>query len=81
LGVWSPRCYQMENPEKPECAIKGNIGKSDGKKIYHFPGCNEYARTVVELDQGEQWFCSEAEALRAGYVKSEHCNGKEYQMP
>ena len=73
LGVWSRKCYQKENLENPECLIKGNIGKSDGTKIYHLPGCSEYDRTVVELDLGEQWFCNEKEAERAGYRKSEHC--------
>jgi micrococcal nuclease len=53
LGVWSPVCYQRENTKNPDCLIKGNIGKSRGRKTYHFPGCNEYERTVVELDLGE----------------------------
>jgi len=73
LGVWSPKCYQLENREEPNCSIKGNIGKTDRSKVYHFPGCSEYERTVVELDLGEEWFCSEEEAREAGYRKSEHC--------
>ena len=50
------------------------------KKIYHYPGCSEYEQTVVELDIGEQWFCSEEEARKAGFTKSEHCF-KNYQKP
>jgi len=79
LGVWSSECYQTENLENPDCSIKGNIGKSDRVKIYHFPGCNEYERTVVELNLGEQWFCTEKEAQEAGYKKSDHCHGKKYK--
>jgi len=50
------------------------------KKTYHSPGCSEYERMVVELDIGEQWFCSEEEARKAGFTKSEHCF-KNYQKP
>jgi micrococcal nuclease len=73
LGIWSPKCYQKENLENPACVIKGNIGKSYEEKTYHLPGCSEYERTVVERDLGEQWFCTEEEAQKAGYRKSEHC--------
>ena len=74
-GVWSEKCYQTTNPINPKCDIKGNLGKSEhgAKRTYHYPGCSEYDRVVVELDIGEQWFCSEAAARAAGYQKSEHC--------
>jgi len=64
----------------PECDIEGNLGKREHgeKKTYHYSGCSEYDRVVVELDIGEQWFCSEEEAIKAGYKKSEHCF-KDYQ--
>lgn len=73
-GVFSPRCYQKENPEDPNCQIKGNIDKNSGDKIYHFPGCRQYEQTVVEKSLGEQWFCTEKEALKAGYKKSKNCD-------
>jgi len=34
----------------------------------------------VEADLGERWFCSEEEAIKAGFTKSEHCF-KEYEKP
>jgi len=82
IGIWSEKCYQLENPINPACNIKGNLGKHEHgeKKTYHYPGCSEYERTVVELDIGEQWFCSEEEARKAGFTKSEHCF-KNYQKP
>ena len=82
VGVWSEKCYQRENPADPACNIKGNLDKHEHgeKKTYHYPGCSEYERTVVELDIGEQWFCSEEEARKAGFTKSEHCF-KNYQKP
>ena len=81
-GVWSEECYQKENPVDPACNIKGNLGKHEHgeKKTYHYPGCAEYERTVVEADLGERWFCSEEEAIKAGFTKSEHCF-KEYEKP
>lgn len=74
IGIFSPRCYQKENPENPNCQIKGNIDKNSGDKIYHFPGCRQYEQTVVEKSLGEEWFCSEKEAIKAGYKKSKNCD-------
>lgn len=47
------------------CPIKGNISK--GGKIYHAPWSPWYAKTKVSASQGERWFCSEAEAIAAGW--------------
>ncbi len=79
IGIWSTKCRQTENPQNPDCVIKGNIDKSDGEKTYHFPGCQEYERTIVELDIGEEWFCTEAEAQQAGFTKAQHCFDKKYK--
>lgn len=48
------------------CPIKGNISKS-GERIYHLPWSPAYAKTVIREDQGERWFCDEAEAQAAGW--------------
>lgn len=47
------------------CPIKGNI--SARGKIYHTPWSRWYARTRINTGKGERWFCSEDEALRAGW--------------
>ena len=73
MGIFSPLCSQTENLDNPKCNIKGNIGKHDRAKYYHLPQCAEYNRTVVELHLGEQWFCTENEAIKAGYAKSKNC--------
>lgn len=52
-------------PVDPACLIKGNISTSG--KIYHVPGQNFYERTGIRPEQGEHWFCSEADALAAGW--------------
>jgi endonuclease YncB( thermonuclease family) len=52
-----------------ECPIKGNIGKG-GKLIYHMPDGSYYSRTKINKAKGERWFCSEAEAVAAGWRRS-----------
>jgi hypothetical protein len=48
------------------CLIKGNINRR-GERIYHLPGSDAYASTVIDERSGERWFCSEAEARAAGW--------------
>lgn len=47
------------------CPIKGNINGK--KKIYHTPWSPNYGVTQINPDKGEAWFCTEAEALEAGW--------------
>lgn len=55
-------------PPDRNCAIKGNISKSG--KIFHMPGQRDYERTGINPAKGEAWFCSEREALAAGWRKA-----------
>ena len=50
------------------CTIKGNIN-AKGRRIYHVPGSAGYGPTIIDESKGERWFCSEAEAHAAGWVK------------
>lgn len=47
------------------CPIKGNISRNG--RIYHAPWSPWYDRTRVSPSKGERWFCSEAEAISAGW--------------
>lgn len=47
------------------CPIKGNISKNG--RIYHAPWSPWYSRTQINTSKGERWFCSEAEAVSAGW--------------
>jgi endonuclease YncB( thermonuclease family) len=47
------------------CAIKGNVNARD-ERIYHMPGQRDYAATVIN-GPDERMFCSEAEAVAAGW--------------
>lgn len=49
--------------------IKGNIN-SEGERIYHVPGQRYYDATIINPANGERWFCTEAEAIEAGWRKS-----------
>src|SRR3989344_4483216 len=52
------------------CVIKGNISFSTGEKIYHMPSQEYYDKTAIDESKGERWFCTEEEALKAGWRKS-----------
>ncbi len=55
---------QQDTPEG--CPIKGNISKN-GARIYHTPWSPSYHRTSINERNGERWFCSESEAIKAGW--------------
>lgn len=47
------------------CAIKGNITAHG--HLYYMPWSPRYASVKIEEGKGERWFCSEAEAISAGW--------------
>ena len=65
---WDYRAKRWAAAEQkaPEgCAIKGNITKNG--RIYHMPWSPWYAQIKIDADKGKRWFCTEAEALAAGW--------------
>lgn len=52
------------------CDIKGNISINSGARIYHMPGQEDYEATIIRPKYGERWFCSEAEARKAGWRRA-----------
>jgi endonuclease YncB( thermonuclease family) len=80
IGVWQaptipPWEYRaaiiddaIANQPRPptDCPIKGNINR-DGEQIYHLPDAPTYEDTVIRTEDGERWFCSEQEAIDAGW--------------
>ena len=61
--VWA---FPTQEALARECLIKGNINRH-GERIYHVPGSRWYARTKISPGKGERWFCSEKEAIAAGW--------------
>ncbi len=78
-GVQAPAAFRADARKGREvansagapqgCAIKGNISRK-GERIYHAPGQEHYGATRISTGKGERWFCSEAEALAAGWRRA-----------
>ncbi len=72
-GLWTesvkPTTPASKVKPNGKCLIKGNIGKG-GKKIFHVPGGRWYKLTKIDESRGERWFCTEKEAVQAGWRKS-----------
>lgn len=68
-GLWGDTCAGLTPSAllAPPCPIKGNISFRTGEKIYHLPGDEHYDETVIDPLAGEQWFCTEEEAVAAGW--------------
>ena len=65
-GTTARKRWAAAEQQAPEgCAIKGNVTKHGS--IYHMPWSPWYAQIKIEPDKGKRWFCTEAEALAAGW--------------
>lgn len=73
IGVYGEKCKGSKIPPSPKCVIKGNIDKSTGKHYYHLPSCRHYSQIVLDLDTAENYFCSESEAVKAGFELAPDC--------
>jgi len=72
LGIWQgpmqhPADYRAA-PAPQGCPIKGNL--SANGRIYHLPGQENYAKTRIRTGKGERWFCTENDAISAGWRKA-----------
>jgi len=75
LGIWQGEAmpawefrakrWAMAVPEASGCAIKGNV--TGNGRIYHMPWSPWYAQIRMTGDKGKRWFCTEAEAIAAGW--------------
>lgn len=76
IGIWKGEAeppwtfrehrWDVAETAAPEgCAIKGNI--TGNGHIFHMPWSPWYAKVKVEPEKGERWFCSEREAVQAGF--------------
>jgi hypothetical protein len=66
---WDWRATGGGNASPEGCQIKGNISSS-GERIYYMPFHEYYGRTRINEQAGEVWFCTEEEALRAGWRRA-----------
>lgn len=68
-GIYSEECRSAT--PTTECTIKGNI--RSGVKTYYLPSCRDYDQVIIDTSFGDQWFCSEKEAIDAGFIRSKRC--------
>jgi len=54
---------------KAGCQVKGNLDKWD-HRWYHLPDFRHYDQIVINLEESDRWFCTEAEAIEAGFKKA-----------
>jgi len=83
-GIWDKCDYTPINetdneldlaPERAECNIKGNVGRgADAEKIYFLTHCQNYDRVMIDPRKGDAYFCTEAEAVEAGFRKVGNCD-------
>ncbi len=64
--IYREQRWQSAEQEAPGgCAIKGNV--TEHGQIYHMPWSPWYTKVRVDTKRGEHWFCSEADAQKAGW--------------
>ncbi len=63
------RSSDRETAAPAGCLIKGNVSRK-GDRIYHVPGDRTYSRVRMNEERGERWFCTEEQAIAAGWRKS-----------
>lgn len=57
-------------PVSANCRIKGDVSLRTGKRVFYVPGQRDYLRVGIDKNNGDRWFCSETEAMAAGWTKS-----------
>lgn len=76
VGIWQGEAqppweyrharWSTAEPAAPQgCAIKGNLTANG--RIYHMPWSPWYDQIRMDPDKGKRWFCTEAEAVAAGW--------------
>jgi endonuclease YncB( thermonuclease family) len=66
--AWEFREHRWAGAEQAApngCAIKGNVTARG--RIYHMPWSPWYGKIRIDEAKGKRWFCTEAEALAAGW--------------
>lgn len=64
---WRSARWEEAKRKAPDgCPIKGQVSQKSGK-VYMLPWSPDYDRARINAAQGERWFCSESEAVSAGW--------------
>lgn len=68
-GVGRSEFCEFTGTSQP--AIKGNVDLQTGERVFHVPGSLLYKTTIIDVSQGDRWFCTESEALNSGWRRSQ----------
>ena len=69
---WTPNTevpVAYENNNTCYGLIKGNVNPNKNTYVYHCPNGAYYNDTLIQPEQGDRWFCTELEAIAAGFHK------------
>lgn len=65
-AAWRDRLWAAAKRQSPDgCPIKGRVRGDE--RVYLLPWSSDYERVRLSKRRGERWFCSEQEALAAGW--------------
>jgi micrococcal nuclease len=54
----------------PQPVIKGSVDHSTEAGVYFTPGDSGYEAVIVDVTVGDRWFCTEPEAVAAGWTRN-----------
>lgn len=69
LPASTPSLVPTPSPAPMCLNVKGNID-AQGRKLYHLPGMRNYNQVKIDVSKGERVFCTEQDAINAGWVKA-----------
>ncbi len=68
-AIWRTKVWDEAKRKAPDgCPIKGRATGSGRAKVYVLPWQPEYERAAVSKTRGDRWFCTEEEAITAGWT-------------
>lgn len=73
IGIYSSACTD-EVPPDPKCNIKGNHDLDREEFLYLLPTCPYYSLVTIKRFEGDQWFCNQTAAQKAGFTLSSACD-------
>lgn len=73
IGIYSSACTDAAPPD-PKCPVKGNNDLDRDELLYLTPDCPYYDQVIIKRFEGDRWFCTAAEAKKAGFTISPACS-------
>ncbi|MCW5698153.1 MAG: thermonuclease family protein [Bauldia sp.] len=65
-GLAVPELAELAALSDEGCLVKGDV-TPEGGRVYRLPDWPGYAATVIAAEEGDRWFCTEGDAMAAGF--------------